>query len=63
LDSTEYDIPRVICEVYGTVPRRPWPRANASIRVTSDRSGHPVPEARAAMAEALEGTYRNAPAA
>ena len=36
---------------------------HSSIRVTSDRYGHLFPEARAAMAEALEATFRNAPAA
>ena len=36
---------------------------HSSIRVTSDRYGHLFPEARAAMAEALEATYRNALAA
>ena len=36
---------------------------HSSIRVTSDRYGHLFPEARAAMADALEATYRNAPAA
>ena len=36
---------------------------HSSIRVTSDRYGHLFPEARAAMADALEATFRNAPAA
>ena len=36
---------------------------HSSIRVTSDRYGHLFPEARAAMADALDVTYRNAPAA
>jgi Phage integrase family len=36
---------------------------HSSIRVTSDRCGHLFPEARAAIAEALEATYRQTPAA
>ena len=35
----------------------------SSIRVTSDRYGHLFPEARAAIADALDATYREAPAA
>jgi integrase len=36
---------------------------HSSIRVTSDRYAHLYPEARAAMADALEELYREAPAA
>jgi integrase len=36
---------------------------HSSIRVTSDRYGHLFPEARAALADALDATYRSAPAA
>ena len=36
---------------------------HSSIRVTSDRYGHLFPEARAAIADALDATYREAPAA
>lgn len=35
---------------------------HSSIRVTSDRYGHLFPEARAAIADALDATYREAPA-
>jgi hypothetical protein len=33
---------------------------HSSIRVTSDRYAHLYPEARAAMADALDGLYRDA---
>ena len=36
---------------------------HSSIRVTSDRHGHLYPEARAALADALDAIYRDAPAA
>ncbi len=36
---------------------------HSSIRVTSDRYGHLFPKARATMADALERSYANAPAA
>jgi hypothetical protein len=36
---------------------------HSSIRVTSDRYGHLYPEARAALADALDAVYRDAPAA
>jgi integrase len=36
---------------------------HSSIRVTSDRYGHPFPEARAAIADALDAMFREAPAA
>jgi hypothetical protein len=36
---------------------------HSSIRITSDRYGHLFPEARAAIADALDTTYRAAPAA
>ena len=36
---------------------------HSSIRVTSDRYGHLFPEARAAIADALDATYRETPAA
>jgi integrase len=36
---------------------------HSTIRVTSDRYGHLFPEARAAIADALDATYREAPAA
>jgi Phage integrase family len=35
---------------------------HSSIRVTSDRYGHLFPEARAAIADALDATYRATPA-
>ncbi|MDP9336942.1 MAG: hypothetical protein M3Q30_27015 [Actinomycetota bacterium] len=35
----------------------------SSIRVTSDRYGHLFPEARAAIADALDATHREVPAA
>jgi hypothetical protein len=36
---------------------------HSSIRVTSDRYGHLCPKARAALADALDAIYREAPAA
>ena len=36
---------------------------HSSIRVTSEKHGHLLPEAREALANVLDGVYRDAPAA